>query len=144
MLDYTAGRAWGCAVVEAAPYVLALGAVAVPAARSTWQDLPADTRARLRGEAREGADLAQEWVDTHPGQAQHVVDSSGGLLDGLLAGLPPGVSGRPRPLLRSTRRSATRRPTSPASTDPTARRRSGAVPTCRSGSGPWRLATCRA
>ena len=92
VLDYTAGRAWGCAVVEAAPYVLALGAVAVPVARSTWQDLPADTRARLRGEAREGADLAQEWADTHPEQVQHVVDSSGGLLDGLLAGLPLGVA----------------------------------------------------
>ena len=52
VLDYAAGRALGCAVAEAAPYALALGVVAVPAARLTWHDLPADTRARLRGEAR--------------------------------------------------------------------------------------------
>lgn len=90
-LDYAAGRALGCAVVAAAPYALAAAALAAPAVRLSWHDLPARTRARLDGEAREGADLAQDWVDTHPGQVQHVVDSSGGLLDGLLSGLPLGV-----------------------------------------------------
>lgn len=91
VLDYTAGRALGCAVATAAPYALALGIVAAPAMRLTWRDLPARTRARLDGEARDEADLAQTWVDTHPEQVQHVVASSGGLLDGLLSGLPIGV-----------------------------------------------------
>ncbi len=89
-LDYVGGRALGCALGTAAPYALALGVVAVPATRLTWHDLPARTRARLDAEAGDGADLAQEWVDTHPGQVQHLVDSSGGLLDGLLSALPLG------------------------------------------------------
>lgn len=87
--DYAAGRALGCAVGAAAPYALALGAVAVPVVQQIWPHLPAGTRARLRGEAHVEADLAQEWVDEHPEDVQHLVDGSGGLLDGLLAGLPP-------------------------------------------------------
>ena len=90
-LDYTAGRALGCAIAEATPYALALGAVAVPATRLAWPHLPAETRARLRDEARDETDLAQEWADDHPEEVQHLVDGSGGLLDGLLAGLPAGA-----------------------------------------------------
>ncbi len=90
-IDYTAGRALGCAVVTAAPYALALGVVAVPAARWAWPRLPDGTRARLRVEAHDETDQAQEWADEHPAEVQHLVDGSGGLLDGLLAGLPVGV-----------------------------------------------------
>ncbi len=90
-VDYTAGRALGCAIASAAPYALALGAVAVPATRLAWPHLPAGTRDRLRDDARGETEVAQQWVDEHPEEVQHLVDSSGGLLDGLLAGLPLGV-----------------------------------------------------
>jgi hypothetical protein len=90
-LDYTAGRALGCAIAEATPYAVALGFVAVPAMRLAWPHLPADTRHRLRDEARDEGELAEEWADEHPEEVQHVVDGSGGLLDGLLAGLPAGA-----------------------------------------------------
>jgi len=92
VLDYAAGRTLGCAVATAAPYAVALGVVAVPASRLTWRHLPADTRQRLRDEAGDEEDAAQEWVATHPEAVQHLVDGSGGLLDGLLTGLPAGGS----------------------------------------------------
>jgi hypothetical protein len=90
-LDYTAGRALGCGVATLAPYALAVGSVAVPAVRHAWPHLPSTTRARVRREATDESDLAQEWADHHPQEVQHLVDGSGGLLDGLLAGLPLGV-----------------------------------------------------
>jgi hypothetical protein len=77
VLDYALGREVGQAVVDAAPALLLLGLVAVPA----WQRLPAETRRRL-------GDDVEEWVDDHPGFVQHAVDGSGGLLDGLLSGAP--------------------------------------------------------
>ena len=92
VLDYAAGRTLGCAVATAAPYAVALGVVAVPTSRLTWRHLPADTRQRLRDEAGDEEDAAQEWVATHPEAVQHLVDGSGGLLDGLLTGLPAGGS----------------------------------------------------
>jgi hypothetical protein len=90
-LDYSAGRALGCAVATATPYAVALGVVAVPVARSAWPHVPAETRARLGDEVGAETDLAQEWVDRHPEEVQHLVDGSGGLLDGLLGGMPLGV-----------------------------------------------------
>jgi hypothetical protein len=91
VLDYTAGRALGCAIATATPYALALGVVALPATRLAWPHLPSETRDRLLDEAHGETDLAQEWADDHPAEVQHLVDGSGGLLDGLLAGLPTGV-----------------------------------------------------
>jgi hypothetical protein len=84
VLDYAVGRAIGEAVVTIAPELLVAGLVAVPA----WHHLPAETRRRLDGEL-------EDWVDDHPGVVQHGVDASGGLLDGLLSGLPlvGGVAG---------------------------------------------------
>lgn len=90
-VDYTVGRAVGCAVATATPYAVVLGVVALPVARTVWPHLPGEARARLRGEAREGSERAQEWADDHPATVQHLVDGSGGLLDGLLAGLPLGA-----------------------------------------------------
>ena len=90
-LDYAAGRALGTAAVAAAPYVLALGVVAVPTARTVWPHLPTRMRARLSDEAGDGAVAAERWADDHPEEVQHLVDGSSGMLDGLLAGLPVGV-----------------------------------------------------
>jgi hypothetical protein len=77
VLDYAVGRAAGEAVVALTPELLVAGLVAVP----TWQHLPAETRRRLDGEV-------EDWVDEHPEVVQHGVDGSGGLLDGLLTGMP--------------------------------------------------------
>jgi hypothetical protein len=76
-LDYAVGRDVGYAVSAAAPSLLLVGLAAGP----TWDKLPAGVRRRL-------GDTAQEWADEHPEAVQHGVDATGGLLDGLLAGMP--------------------------------------------------------
>ncbi|HEY3529764.1 MAG TPA: hypothetical protein VGK78_11490 [Nocardioides sp.] len=76
-LDYIVGHDLGCALSAVAPELLLLGMVAVP----VWQHLPDSTRRRL-------GDPLEEWADEHPEAVQHAVDGSGGLLDGLLTGVP--------------------------------------------------------
>jgi hypothetical protein len=70
VLDYLAGRTVGYALVEAAPCLLVGGVLA----------------ARL--DPGMGTDL-QGWVEEHPEAVQHLVDGSGGLLDGALSALVP-------------------------------------------------------
>lgn len=83
-LDYAVGRELGIALVAEAPSLVLLGLAAVPA----WQHLSPSARRRL-------GDTAQEWADDHPATVQHVVDGSGGLLDGVLTAAPflPGLLG---------------------------------------------------
>jgi hypothetical protein len=76
-LDYTLGYEVGYAATAGLPALLLIGAVATP----TWQHLPPDTRRRL-------GDDVEEWADGHPEVVQQGVESTGGLLDGLLAGAP--------------------------------------------------------
>jgi len=76
-LDYTVGRDVGYAASTCAPSLLVLGLTGA----ASWRRLPASTRRRL------GDDL-ETWADEHPGLVQQGVESSGGLLDGLLTGSP--------------------------------------------------------
>jgi hypothetical protein len=76
-LDYAVGRTVGQAAVADAPSLLVLGLLAVPA----WHHLSPRAQRRL-------GDDAEEWADEHPAVVQHVVNGSGGLLDGMLAGAP--------------------------------------------------------
>jgi hypothetical protein len=68
-LDYAAGRSVGCALAEGAPYLLVAGYLAL----RLDPGLPTDL---------------ERGMEAHPEAVQHLVDGSGGLLDGLLAGLP--------------------------------------------------------
>ena len=85
-LDYLVGRAIGYDVAAAAPYAVALGVVATPAVWATWSSLPEWARDDVRRDGDVAAGLTQEWLDEHPAAEQHLIDGSGGLLDGLLAG----------------------------------------------------------
>ncbi len=76
-LDYALGCAAGYAATRAAPSLLVLGVVS----GVTWGHLPPDLRRRL-------GDDAQGWVEEHPETVQHGVDGLGGLVDGVLAGVP--------------------------------------------------------
>lgn len=91
-LDHAVCFDIGYAVSSAAPCILALGVVAVPAVSLTRDHLPADVRSRLDGETqaigRAEGETPEEWLDKHPAVTQHVADGSGGLLDGLIAGAP--------------------------------------------------------
>ncbi len=51
-----------------------------------WSQLPDGTRAELEGRTLEEV---QEWLDAHPEVVQHLVNGSGGLLEGLWDGLVP-------------------------------------------------------
>jgi pimeloyl-ACP methyl ester carboxylesterase len=70
VLDYLAGHAVGYALAQDAPYLLVGGYLAL----RLDPGLPGDL---------------EHGVEEHPQAVQHLVDGSGGLLDGLLAGLPP-------------------------------------------------------
>ncbi len=87
-LDHTIGFGVGITLAASAPSLFALGLVARPPLSLAWQHLPAEVRRRLDGVAAGTGVAAEEWVDGHPEATQHVVDGSGGLLDGLLAGAP--------------------------------------------------------
>ncbi|HET7066043.1 MAG TPA: hypothetical protein VFI21_00405 [Nocardioides sp.] len=76
-LDYALGREIGVVLAEEAPALVVLGLAALPA----WQQLSPSDRRRL-------GDTAQEWADEHPATVQHVVNGSGGLLDGALTAAP--------------------------------------------------------
>jgi len=77
VLDYAVGRAVGSSLAASAPSVLLLGLLGGTA----WEHLPPSARRRL-------GDGLEEWADEHPDAVQHVVDGDGGLLDGLLSGVP--------------------------------------------------------
>ena len=57
-----------------------------------WSQLPDDVRRDLEEGA---ADDLQEWLNQHPDVVQHLVNGSGGLLDGLWDGLTPAAPGGP-------------------------------------------------
>jgi hypothetical protein len=76
-LEYAVGFEVGYVASANAPALLLAGAVAAP----TWMRLPPDSRRRL-------GDSAEEWADEHPTEVQRGVESSGGLLDGVLVGAP--------------------------------------------------------
>jgi len=88
VLDHTVGFGVGVTLAASAPTLLALGLLARPPLALAWPHLPADVRRRLDGVAASTGVAAEEWLDEHPEATQHVVDGSGGLLDGLLAGAP--------------------------------------------------------
>jgi hypothetical protein len=69
VLDYLAGRSVGYALTEGAPYLLVGGYLTL----RLDPGLPTEL---------------EHGVEEHPEAVQHLVDGSGGLLDGLLAGLP--------------------------------------------------------
>ncbi len=87
-LDYTAGQALGFGLVAVAPG-LAVGGLALAL---VWSQLPDDTRRDLEEGAAEDV---QEWLNQHPEVVQHLVNGSGGLLDGLWDGLTPTAPGGP-------------------------------------------------
>jgi hypothetical protein len=74
VLDYLTGRAVGYALAETAPFLLVAGVLAVRLDPGLSTDL-------------------EGWAGQHPEAVQHLVDGSGGLLDGMLSGLPGGVLG---------------------------------------------------
>ena len=88
VLDYAVGWEVGYAASAAAPFALALGAVAVAGLRLARQQLPDTIRRRLDGEGGAVGQAAEEWADEHPQAVQQAAEASGGLLDGLLAGAP--------------------------------------------------------
>jgi hypothetical protein len=88
VLDHIVGFGVGITLAASAPSLLALGLVAGPPLSLAWHHLPTDVRRRLDGAAESTGVLTEEWLDEHPEATQHVVDGSGGLLDGLLAGAP--------------------------------------------------------
>jgi hypothetical protein len=72
VLDYLAGHALGSALAADAPYVLATGYLAFRLDPGLTSEL-------------------QQGIEEHPEVVQHLVAGSGGLLDGLLAGLTPAI-----------------------------------------------------
>ena len=86
MLDNTLGRLAGQALPAALPTLLAAGAITY----AWWSTLPPQEQAALEDQLTEG--LGQLLHD-HPELAQHLVNSGGGLLDGLSGGLVAASSG---------------------------------------------------
>jgi hypothetical protein len=87
-LDYTAGQTLGFGLAAFAPE-LAVGGLALAL---VWSQLPDDVRRDLEEGAAEDV---QEWLNQHPDVVQHLVNGSGGLLDGLWDGLAPATPGGP-------------------------------------------------
>jgi hypothetical protein len=87
-LDYTLGRELGFGLTAFAPE-LAVGGLTLAL---IWSQLPDDVRRDLEEGAAEDV---QEWLDQHPEVVQHLVNGSGGLLDGLWDGLTPTAPGGP-------------------------------------------------
>lgn len=90
-VDYGAGALVGSLAVvgtaAATPTLLTAAVLLGPRAANAWQSLPAPLRAELREraarEAAAGADKLGDWLADHPEVLQHLVNGSGGLLDGL-------------------------------------------------------------
>ncbi len=103
-LDYDVGRCVGVGVVAAAPDTIALGALA----RLAWPHLPEPVRSEGETQARLAGTVVAAEVVEHPGVAEHAVDCSGGLLDGLLSGpaLLPGLALGLAPFHPTTRAAA--------------------------------------
>jgi hypothetical protein len=86
MLDNTLGRLVGQSLPAALPTLFAAGAITY----AWWATLPPQEQAALTDRLTDG--LGQ-LVHDHPELAQHLVNSGGGLLDGLSGGLVAGSSG---------------------------------------------------
>ncbi|MEO6513019.1 MAG: hypothetical protein ABIO16_18620 [Nocardioides sp.] len=81
-LGYVVGYTFTATLPETALPMLAGGGILY----LVWSQLPDGTRAELEGRT---LDEVQEWLDQHPEVVQHVVNGSGGLLEGLWDGLVP-------------------------------------------------------
>lgn len=82
-IDNTMGRLVGRELAAALPALLVAGAISY----AWWSTLPPDEQAALQDRLTEGLG---ELVHDHPELAQHLVNSGGGLLDGLTGGLVTG------------------------------------------------------
>lgn len=102
VIDYTVGRSLGyllsSSLVAAAltapvwlPYVAAAGGTGF----LVYQALPAPLQTQIRGVTAETAESVtaqvQGWLAEHPEVVEHLVNGSGGLVDGFWDGLTPGV-----------------------------------------------------
>jgi hypothetical protein len=81
-LGYVVGYAFTATLPETAVPLLVGGGILF----LVWSQLPDGTRAELQDAT---LDEVQEWLDVHPEVVQHVVNGSGGLLEGLWDGLLP-------------------------------------------------------
>jgi hypothetical protein len=81
-LGYVVGYTVGASIPELALPGLVLGGTLF----LLWSQLPDDTKAQLEGAT---LDELQAWLVDHPEVVQHVVNGSGGLLEGLWDGLVP-------------------------------------------------------
>jgi len=91
-LDRGLGYVVGYTITASGPELLLPVAVGGAALVLIWSQLPDDTKAELQDKT---LDEVQEWLNQHPEVVQHVVNGSGGLLEGLWDGLTPGLPGGP-------------------------------------------------
>ncbi len=88
VLDHQLGVAVGYTVAAGAPaLVLSAAGLAL-----LWTQLPPGTQTALQDKS---LDELQEWLVDHPEAVQHLVNGSGGLLEGLWDGLTPVTPGGP-------------------------------------------------
>lgn len=88
-LDYLAGRALGTVL----PGLLVLGGAGLLALAATNPALAALVVAHRDELAGMGREELVEFLEDHPEVVQHLINGSGGLLDGLLSTVPPGLRG---------------------------------------------------
>ena len=92
VLDHLLGRAVGVSLISSLPLLAGAAATAGPPALLAWRELPPAMRREL---ARDAGAAARGWLGGHPALVEHLVNGSGGLLDGLWDGLTPGLPGGP-------------------------------------------------
>ncbi len=93
-LDHDLGYAVGYGITRSLPELALPLLIGGGTVFLIWSQLPDDTKAELEGRT---LDEVQEWVDEHPEAVQHLVNGSGGLLEGLWDGLSPAGPARPGP-----------------------------------------------
>jgi hypothetical protein len=81
-LGYVVGYTFTATLPETALPLLVGGGILF----LVWSQLPDGTREELQGRS---LDEVQDWLDRHPEVVQHLVNGSGGLLEGLWDGLVP-------------------------------------------------------
>ncbi len=91
-LDHDLGHLVGYGVTAYLPELALPLAIGAGAMVLIWSQLPDDAKAELEGQT---LDEVQEWLNRHPEVVQHVVNGSGGLLEGLWDGFTPAVPGGP-------------------------------------------------